>query len=349
MAKHKIFLVHGMGKHPKGWSEPVQALLRECYGRYEGLKLLPFEQNFQFVEVCYDRHFDDLRKRWAKAAGEVVGLIKGAGLEDSFAGTLAGWAEEADKDDFLRTHVLDVVLYRLAATVGEEVRSSVIDQIMSSLNPGNDVLRWSVLAHSLGTAVAHDSLLELFTRKKGALKPEEHGLEVLMMVANVSRVLEDPSLYKYDVYRSIVRPSSSPEDGICRHYLNARHECDPVAKPKMFKPAESWPDPQARADGNYANLEIGIIEEADVHDFEHYLRNPKVHIELFRRLTAPGLIDKDAARDAEAGHAAHSPIGKFKKEVDELKKLSLADEEDNWNLILTMMRDYMDGFGRKNS
>jgi hypothetical protein len=345
MAKHKIFLVHGMGEHAKDWSVPVQELLRECYARYEGLKFVPFDQNFKFVEIRYDGEFDALRRRWKQAADEVIGLIKQAGAEDTLLGTLAGWSAEPDKDEFLYTHVLDVVLYRLVTSVGEEIRSTVIDQIMRELDPGSDVLRWSVVAHSLGTAVTHDSLLELFTRKKG-LKPEQHGLQVLMMVANVSRLLEDPELYRYDVYRSIVRPSSDPADGICRHYLNARHECDPIPMPKMFKPAESWPDPQAHADGRYTNLPIGIIEEANVHDFEHYLRNPTVHIELFRRLTAPALIDDATAAKALAEHAAKSPIGKFKKEADALKKLSLADEEENWNLILTMLRDYMEGFGK---
>lgn len=315
MEKHKIFLVHGMGKHGKGWSEPVQDLLKECYGRYAGLNLLPFDQTFQFVEVRYDAEFDSLRKRWKQAADEVVGLIEKAGAEQTLVGTLAGWAQEPGKDSFLSTHVLDVVLYRCITSVGEEVRSTVIDQI----------------------------LLELFTRKKG-LRLEKHGLQVLMMVANVSRLLEDPDLYRYDVYRSIVRPSSDPADGVCRHYLNARHEYDPIPKPKMFKPVESWPDPQARADGSYANLPIGIVEEANVHDLAHYLRNPTVHIELFRRLTVPVLIDDDTAKTALVDHAASSPIGKFKKELEALKKLSLADEEENWNLILTMLRDYMEGF-----
>jgi hypothetical protein len=347
MAKHKVFLIHGIGKHPKGWSEPLQELLLACWGRYDGLKLVPFEQNFEFVEVRYDGEFDALRSRWAKAANEVLGLIKSAGLEDTLLGTLAGWAEEADRDEFLNTHVLDVVLYRLTTSVGEEVRSTVIDQIMEELDPGTDVLRWSIIAHSMGTAVAHDALLELFTRKKKGLKPADHALQLLMMVANVSRLLEDPSLYKYDVYRSIVRPSGGPAAGVCRQYLNARHTYDPIPKPKMFKPAESWPDPQARADGNYCNVEIGIVEKANVHDLEHYLRNPKVHIELFRRLTVPGLIDDTTAAKAAAEHAANSPITKFTQEIEELKKLSLADEEGNWHLILSMLRDYMEGIWNK--
>lgn len=344
MQKHKIFLVHGMGKHAKNWSQPVQELLKECYGRYEGLRIIPFEDNFEFVEIRYDGEFDDLRKRWKQPTDDVVGLMRKAGAEETLVGTLAGWAQERDKDNFLNTHVLDVVLYRLITSVGEDVRSTVIEQIMDKLDPGTDVLRWSVVAHSLGSAVAHDSLLELFTRKKKGLRPEQHGMQVLMMVANVSRLLEDPDLYKYDVYRSIVRPSSDPADGICRYYLNARHDYDPIPVPKMFKPAESWPDPQARADGRYTNLSLGIIEEANVHDFEHYLRNPTVHVELFRRLTSPKLIDDKTAGDALARHAANSPIGKFKKELEELKKLRLADEEDNWHLILNMLRDYMEGY-----
>lgn len=322
----------------------MQELLRECYSRYANLQLIPFDQTFKFVEIRYDGEFDGLRKRWKQAADEVVGLVDDEGGEDTLVGTLAGWAEEANKDKFLATHVLDIVLYRLVTSVGELVRSTVIDQIMQELDPGTDVLRWSVIAHSMGTAVAHDSLLELFTRKKKGLKPEQHGLQVLMMVANVSRLLEDPDLYQDDVYRSIVRPSTDPAGGVCRYYLNARHEYDPIPMPKRFKPAESWPDPQARADRRYEELPIGIVEEADVHGLEHYLRNPAVHVELFRRLTVPGLIDEQTARDALAAHAAQSPISKFKEELAALKKLSLADEEENWNLILTMLRDYMEGF-----
>lgn len=51
MAKHVIFLLHGMGKHEDGWSKGAQAILKNAYDSFPSLEETPFEQYFEFHEL----------------------------------------------------------------------------------------------------------------------------------------------------------------------------------------------------------------------------------------------------------------------------------------------------------
>jgi hypothetical protein len=361
MAKHVVFLIHGMTnlKSAKEWKASYDELLPELYGRYDCSSYLPFDEQFELKPIFYNDEFDALRKQWAKAAADVLPLMKPGNYGGAALTQLTEWAEGADKDEVLKTHVLDVLLYRFFPNVAAAVRASVHEQMLAGIKGAK---RWSVVAHSLGTSVMHDTLVWMFdpAAPKGRLPADGFRLETLAMVANVSRVLESsgyvdeagkPLASRWDVYRSVVSPGAKPSQGVCASFLNAWHTWDPIPLPKQFKPLPDWPDAPTRAtDGAFLDIEIGDIEDLskplDVHDIGHYLRNPSVHIPLFRSLIpigpgGRGLISADEEKKAVNAHREKTPLAKARKWTERLKGFRLSDEQDDWEKILAMMFDFL--------
>lgn len=350
MAKHLLFLVHGIGDTKPDWSKPIQELIRALYAGYHVANVMPFDQYFELKEVNYNDKFDARRKQWKTASSSVVKALDGGGMKPGAINKLTKWASEPAKDDFLNTHALDVVMYRFLSLEAEQVRTAVQKQILTALaaQPANESSRWSVIAHSLGTSVTHDVLHQLFSPSRpaewGALPAGLFRPNVVMMVANVSRLLENKEFFgaEGDVYRSAVCPSKDPAAGACDYFINVRHEWDPIPKPRIFRPTDDWPNIATRAQGRYIDVKINAIEQADVHDFAHYLKNPKTHVPLFRLLTVPGLLPDDEATAASQAYEESTPLEKFKKEAKRLENLSLPESEQDWRNILGMLRNFYD-------
>ncbi len=338
MAKHILFLVHGMGDTQPGWSQPVQQLIRDNYARYPGLNLLvPFDNNFSFSEINYNDKFDERRKAWAQNAQTVLAALAQNGLDSGAVNQLTKYAAETGGDSFIATHVLDVVLYRFIPQIAEQIRTAVQKQILQTLaaQPQNETINWSIIAHSLGTAVTHDTLHAMYS--SGTLPPSVTRPHVIAMIANVSRVLETQA----DVYTSGVCPCVDPAKGICDYFINARHEWDPIPVPKLFKPVDDWPDIETRRAKRFQSILINAIEQKNVHDFEHYLKNPKVHIALFRALTWDSLIDQATADNAISQYEASTPIAQFQSLIKKIKTL-WPSEQATWREIIVTFRKFQD-------
>jgi hypothetical protein len=333
MAKHVIFLVHGMGPFTDGWSKTsVQSQISSLYSVYKVSKDLPFDQLFRFEEITYNTLFEDIRKRWKNQNSAVLKQLKKGGIEDGVLAEVTNANAALGADHFLSTHVLDVVLYK-TKQVREQIKTHVSTRILDTLlkDPSGDLPRWSIIAHSLGTAVTHDSLHALFTQPiPGSKKKTLHGrtkADVLMMMANVSRVLEEDSI---DVYRSATRPGAATDKGVCRFFINAKHTWDPVPRVKEFRPLDDWPDLETRQQKRYVPVEINAIQSKDVHAMSHYLSNPKVHVEFFRRIIpVTDLITDEELTKASAVFEGATPFGQFEALQKELKKLQDPTETGN--------------------
>jgi hypothetical protein len=335
---HLIFLVHGMGDFKPGWSESAQKTLRDQYAAYTALKFIPFNQRFAFVEINYNDEFEALREMWRnmnKALGDALvghgGEVGKTDDDKKLIKDLNDVAGVANKNTFLTTHVLDALLYVAARQTAATVRESVRKQILAALKKQVDAggtLRWSVVAHSLGTAVVHDALHEAYSDKPTSAKAGKlvniTRPACLAMIANVSRFLE----WDIDAFLSRVKPGSPDEpDAACRAYLNARNLFDPFTHPKPFRPAAQWPSLGVRALGLYSEPEISTIEAPEkVHDLDHYLRNPRVHGPLFNYMVGQEVLDQSTIEDAHAAYVANTPLGKFSEFVAALKKFDLANE-----------------------
>ncbi|HEY3075856.1 MAG TPA: hypothetical protein VGJ74_11850 [Burkholderiales bacterium] len=346
MAKQVVFVVHGMGDFKDGWGAVYSKLLKELYERYEIAQFLPFEQQFEVKPLLYNDRFDKMRADWKAAADAVLGKLKPLGERGAQAlATATQWAQSAGKNDFLRTHVLDVLFYRFIPQLAEAVRTSIRRQILEGMKGAET---WSMIAHSLGTSVAHDSLVWMFDPASGeSLPPEKFRLQALAMLANVSRVLESSENgASWDVYRSVVQPNVKLTKGVCNRFLNVRHTWDPVPLPKQFKPQPNWPDAATReVKESFQDIQIDDIEAlgdpAIVHDLGHYLRNPAVHIPLFRSLIPlSAVISQDEEDQAIREHRKKTPLAQAKKKIEELKKFRLSDEEEDWNKILWMFHRF---------
>lgn len=339
MAKHVIFVIHGMGDHDARWCDSVEDTLKSLYGQYAFAKLLPFDDQFEVKPLFYNDKFDALRKKWENAANQVLALMKPGANGGAAIAEMTAWAGGANRNTLLRTHVLDVLLYRFCPTVTDQVRAAVHRQLLEGIRGAK---QWSAIAHSLGTSVLHDTLVWMFDPDSPAsLPPQGFRMETLAMVANVSRVLESSELgARWDAYRSVVQPNVKVTKGVCSSFLNVCHNWDPIPVPKKFKPTADWPDHATReVPGTFLDLRVDEIEKgSDVHDLEHYLRNPGVHIPLFRSLLAlPGVVSAEEEKAAVDAHRVHHPRAKVQKEIDRLKNLRLSDEDSDWKRILAMI------------
>lgn len=335
MAEHILFLVQGMGEQTEGTFDSWKATLRTLYSRYSDGRSM--DDQFRFVNINYNHLFEEQRSRWNDALDAILSAGAGQGLELPDRETL----RTLTGDNFVGTHILDVLLYRFFPQMAENVRAEVVTQFGAALGetPG---ARFSVLAHSLGTAVAHDAIHALYhshpTNPGNKLDPNLFHFDTIAMLANVSRILETD----VDVYQSIVRPEKK---GVgwkfaCQKMLSASHKWDPLVAPKLFEPAADWPDPATRTEGLFTFARPTLIQDANPHAMEHYLRDPEVHIPLFRYLRYSSWISK--AREAEERQAflESNPLETFKDYVSDLKPLLVGEGDFSWKRFLQIFRAF---------
>ncbi len=298
MAKHLILFFHGMGKHAENWSVEAWKALKTAYDGASSNGM--FEHRFAPIEITYDSVFDAQRDSWSKQAANLTALFKDSGAPSAAINRIVDLHGSVGKDSFLTTHVLDVLLYCYFEIVRDQVHAEVIKQIQVALKKGmaqGGVLKWSIVAHSLGTSVAHYALHWLHQKSEdggGNVSTRNLPPSTGLFVANVSKLLEKspPAL------ESMVRPSMQRTNGIFDYYLNARHLLDPIPKPNSFRPPYDWLDEATRGavPPRFQQIEISELTGTNPHALEHYLANPKVHVPFFRALHD----DPDFISDADA-------------------------------------------------
>jgi hypothetical protein len=140
----------------------------------------------------------------------------------------------------------------------------------------------------------HDALAHLTTEPingSGAyLAANGRRLDNLFMVGNVSRVLNRLTV---PFYRSSVRCELAPGDGDAgiRHYASFRHSLDPIAAVRPFTPP-GW-------GSRFMPVRVDHLLDWNVHDLEHHLRHPDVHVPILNRLL-DFPITREQHRDAVA-------------------------------------------------
>lgn len=302
MAKQLVFLVNGMGEHPSGWSDPAWELLEKNYASLANSDLHPWDATFERVEITYDGLFEKIRSQWAKDADAVLGKLRDGGLGETGIHKLMDLAESAGKDDFVTTHVLDVLMYRFIHQLHEQVKVHVGDQIARRLKDHPAGGAWSVIAHSLGTAVIHDTLHALAIEGRHGFTGTRPA-KLLVTLANVSRALQTD----VKAYESRVHTRNAGHDGITRQFFDIRHKWDPIAAFREFRPHDEWPDIASRRDGRFQEITLSAITEWNVHGFEHHLRDPSCFVPVFRGLTLDALISKDELMELKTRFLAEYP------------------------------------------
>lgn len=334
MAKPILFVVHGMGKHKSGWEKEIKDTLGTALGQYDAFEGSTLNSWLKIVPITYDDEFDRLRKLWKDDAAKVIKKMQAPDASDKYKLLLGSFEGEKllqiqsslNDDNFFNTHVLDVLLYRFTA-LGEKIRVKVAKQIVSTLLAETEAVpNWSIMAHSLGTSVTHDTLHALYAEKiwrEGKVKklfvPNQYKAHCVITLANVSRVLQS----RAKVYNSRVKPGAG---GMCNYFINAYHQLDPFARVKQFEPGDEWLEGQNDAE-LFTNISTNVINQVNVHGYTHYLENPKVHVPIFRKLIGEDAIDNDEMKQAYKEFFDNSPNADYKDLRNKLKSLNIGEPE----------------------
>lgn len=331
MSQHLVFLIHGMGVHNKDWSADAQATLKKSYEQYANLVSTPFKNAYSFHEITYDHLFENIRDAWEEEANGVMERLKTMGISSGLLHTLTRLAQAGTGDGFFRTHVLDVIFYRFFPTVRDPVRIHVAKTITEKLNEARrsstNAIKWSVIAHSLGTAVSHDTLHLMFAEGVShdiePLSVRNFAPYVYLACANVSRILSKGN--EIPVYGSRCRPAMTPNrDAVMRYFLNAWNIFDPFTRPSRFEPAYDWLDArtQTARHPRFQDIKTTEIRQKNVHALEHYLENPAVHVPFFRAThDSMGIVSHAEASEAQQTYRKAVVQAHLEGEAEELRAL----------------------------
>jgi hypothetical protein len=322
-----LFIVHGMGSNPPGWSDGVRDKLDEVASRYSAFRdgTARFSQRIRIVEIRYDGIFEEIVQDWKADADK---LAEFSARSQRPMPKVVAWLKKplaADVKGFFWSTAIDPLLYRGFSLVRDRVRAAVTAQIVSGLtkNMVGGTIDASVLAHSLGTIVMHDSLHELGAapfQGNESFTAKRWKFSNVFMLADVCclgpKVLQD-----IDYASSIVRPvgDHDADDCYCQFFLNVSHRWDPFVLAGPFTPS-TWGD---------GYMPVGPLEHfkhANVHGFSHYLDHPSVHIPIINgTLGTPAITEKEM-QDAIARYPSlgsgecSSQITKLKAKAKEMKK-----------------------------
>jgi hypothetical protein len=322
--KHLVFLVHGIGLHKEGWSAAYQKQLVDLAGKYSGFAGKTLLDDVEFCEVTYDKIFDDQIQSWENNFDNLI-TDSPPGSEQSVREALEwmdGMSEQ--KDNFLWTHVADAVLWKISAYL----RNHVITRVARIVAEGIDRKisesafspKYSIIGHSMGTSVVHQSLAALASGAWSgdgfnAFNAGDVRFRSIHMIANVGHYFEpDPD----EIYRGIVRPGIiDGMHGYCRKYFNYNNRFDPICWAGRFSPG--W-----TVDDGFHDIPVSHLHSRDVHDISHYLANPKVHIPLIRSISSVRRIGSQEELDAIAdfrqiGGEVEDEVSELKAKLDELK------------------------------
>jgi hypothetical protein len=195
--------------------------------------------------------------------------------------SLTAFMDDAADGGFVWGSIGDVVQYRAFAQIRANVITHVAAQIATVVQQYGAQQNYSVLAHSLGTAVATDSIRALATRDvvgNTVLQPPTFMFSNFFALANVSRLVwaTDGAFYQ----ETPVRPfDSGLANDLCtvNYYASFRHVADPVSSIVRFSP-KNWNL------GRYGSHELRHYRDLNVHAFLHYLQAPQVSDRILARL-----------------------------------------------------------------
>lgn len=331
---HTLFLVHGIGEHEPTWADAIKKLLRDKYSEIPSETGQSLDDFVTFKPINYDQIFEKALNRIRENNAEVANAVSALDLGNTFFGKFSELAGELDDKSFFTTHVLDIFFYRYTPMRGY-VQAFLAAEFLDALKPTQiENVDWSIISHSMGTSVVHDTLHNLFTTtfKDSAdteiqLNPSNQFIKVYAAMANVSRLLE---VDRARAYKSLVRPMqanvSDHGRGVIQNFVNAKHRFDPIALIQEFNPEDRWYETHATP--GFRDIELKAVYRTNVHSLDHYLANPKVYYPLLKMLTN-SLADLDEFNTLVDAYEAGSLQGKFREARELFESLSGKDFVQN--------------------
>lgn len=320
MSKPLIIAVHGSGQHTKaGFAEQISTPLDKASKAFASLGA-SFSNHFDIEVVEYNSIFDRIRTQLAEDASTLSAKFPKFNQVPGLIQKITDLGGSFSQDNFFYTHLLDVLLYK--SLYGQEVQVRVAKQILQLMTEhvGRPIY---FMAHSLGTAVLHDTLHKLYSNQFSqseqaeisqqlpyrSLNANEFPIAAVIMLANVSRLIgagQNP-------YQSKVKPGT---DGICQRFINCRHVLDPFTMIKRFEPSAGWDNSPFVA---FRQVVIQGVGQVNVHEIEHYLQDPKVFQAIFKVLYN-GRFNPTPTESAAVAAAHQTVQGNFSRLVTSLKE-----------------------------
>ena len=349
MSKHHIFFVHGMGSHTGEWikDEGVEQLMEELWLKYPSLvELGSFDSMIECHSIHYNDIFQSYYEQWSNLSGEITNSFEIDNVLNGYVSTLVDAAEQfqegEEKKEFFYTHAFDVILFRFSELVQRMIIETVSDQIFTIIKKTykDTASSYSIVGHSMGSAVVNMVLQKLFNHKdymttlNKALK-----FDVLMQVSNTSYVLSRDRENHLDINHNIVYPSRRSSKGVCRKMINVNHKLDPVGSLIPFDPNEDWPNVNDAK--NYIDIRprISIIQDKNIHSLNHYLSNPKVHIEFFNCLFSNSKIPMKEREKAIKEYSIKVADSDFKLINKQLENIEISSK-NSWRDYLSALTDF---------
>lgn len=327
MAVHHVLCIHGIGKHSKDWvddkddgEQSLAELLKLLWEKYPATRNKgSFAQRVKLHSIHYDDEIDKIFAHWEEQSNK---LKEGLALSPMLMDQAAWFTEAIDKasaakgeKDWRYTHLMDLLLFAGSPSIQDRLVTYVGAQVIDLVKRHAGSGPISVIAHSMGTAMAHKVIQALYNEGvdtpmgRQTLKGD-FQFEHLCMVANTSFAL---SRDRKNHYKGIVRPSLTAGEGCCFTFLNVNHQLDPVGQFQRFDARKdpAWLDPRIEGRGWFQDLKPARISAKNIHAITHYFRDPAVHIPFFE--LAFDARFTDAQRGAAVDEFIDSiPEGKLK-------------------------------------
>lgn len=263
-----VLLIHGMGTHPaNNMKEEFKAGLTEAAIGF-GIADYNPEASMEIHEFNYSKTLDDIREDLARTGEDLMDLFPGGSSGAPIVQQLIQFHADLDEDKFIYTHWLDVAMYVLL--YGQYVRVELARKLndIYGLAGNRDVI---VIAHSLGTALLHDTIDQFYKAPSQGeghdfphLRTGTHKLKAIWTFANVSRLVNVLN------HGDQVKPTlvHSGEGGCTSNLYNVYHRFDPFC---LFYPFNSEDD---IAHGRHFKNETVRIK--NTHSFREYIAYPSV-------------------------------------------------------------------------
>lgn len=321
-----------MGNFADGWSKQgnpgVRDQITALFKKYP--KVAPRAGDFELHELNYNSVFEKWRKKWAELSSDAAAAAKVLKISTGLVKDLIKLGDATTGDNFLRTHILDVALYRFARPVTEEVMTLVQSQIGDLFEEPakrGEPVDYSIIAHSLGTLIVYEAYHAML-RGANPLEAAARPFNVFL-VANAAAALwqRGPTLYVPQM-----APNLRFTDGWSFRLTNVGHRLDPVPRLRPFDPPESWFQP-GKKDETYFDIWLqheDVLSE-NIHSLSHYLSHPRVHVPMLRQLLHPSVISDDELQAA---------VGEWEQQRDDIVRQKVEDALGA--LLLRLSPDLMD-------
>jgi len=326
-----------MGTHPlDNMTREFKAGLIEAANGF-GMDTFDPDESMEIIEFNYSETLDNIRKKLAKDAQEILDVFPNGTPGIEIVHKLLAFQANLSEDEFLYTHWLDVALYSLY--YGEAIRVELAKKLNTVFKEAAN-RRVHIIAHSLGTAVLHDTL-DKFYKVLGPgeaggdypyLRAGGHNLKTVWTFANVSKLV---SVLNNVADQGPTMVRSGPT-GCTDSLYNIYHTLDPFC---WFEPYKE----NTVTIENGRHFETKIVRKKNTHSFQEYVANPEVAKYLLAELVqAVEPLKSDNFAAYVEKHKENTPNGlydKIESKIDEIKagRKQLSDIKDLFELLKKFM------------